>query len=51
LRFFTDYLNGSVYFKTKYPAHNLQRALVQFQLAASIESQKNTIDKIIRDMQ
>lgn len=51
LRFFTDYLNGSVYFKTKYPEHNLLRALVQFQLAQSIESQEKTISDIISDMQ
>jgi Ser/Thr protein kinase RdoA (MazF antagonist) len=50
LRFFTDYLNGSVYFKTKYPEHNLLRALVQFRLAESIESQESTIGKIIGDM-
>jgi Phosphotransferase enzyme family len=50
LRFFTDYLNGSVYFKTKYPEHNLLRALVQFRLAESIESQERTIGKIIGDM-
>lgn len=50
LRFFTDYLNGSVYFKTKYPEHNLLRALVQFRLAESIESQERTIGNIISDM-
>jgi hypothetical protein len=50
LRFFSDYLNGSIYFKTKYPEHNLLRALVQFRLAESIESQARTIDNIIRDM-
>jgi Ser/Thr protein kinase RdoA (MazF antagonist) len=48
LRFFTDYLAGNVYFKVKYPEHNLQRALVQFQLAASIESQEDTIRQIIK---
>ncbi len=50
LRFFTDYLNGSIYFKTKYPEHNLLRALVQFRLAESIESQERTIGNIISDM-
>jgi Ser/Thr protein kinase RdoA (MazF antagonist) len=50
IRFFTDYLNGSIYFKTKYPEHNLARALVQFRLAESIESQENTINKIIQDV-
>jgi Ser/Thr protein kinase RdoA (MazF antagonist) len=50
IRFFTDYLNGNIYFKTQYPEHNLSRALVQFRLAESIESQENTINKIIQDV-
>jgi Ser/Thr protein kinase RdoA (MazF antagonist) len=50
LRFFTDYLEGNVYFKTKYPEHNLARALVQFQLTKSIESQESAIRGIIQDM-
>jgi Ser/Thr protein kinase RdoA (MazF antagonist) len=50
IRFFTDYLNGNVYFKTQYPEHNLLRALIQFRLAESIESQENTINKIIQDV-
>ncbi|MEP6895151.1 MAG: aminoglycoside phosphotransferase family protein, partial [Chloroflexota bacterium] len=36
LRFFTDHLAGNVYFKVKYPEHNLHRALVQFKLTESI---------------
>jgi Ser/Thr protein kinase RdoA (MazF antagonist) len=44
LRFFTDYLNGDRYFKVKYDGHNLLRALVQFQLTASIEQQQTTIE-------
>ena len=39
LRFFCDHLQGDTYFKADYPDHNLQRALVQFQLSASIENQ------------
>jgi hypothetical protein len=50
LRFFTDYLNGSVYFKTKYPEHNLARALVQFRLTESIEAQETTINQIIQEV-
>lgn len=26
IRFLADYLNGDVYFKTKYPQHNLDRS-------------------------
>ncbi|MBM4288837.1 MAG: aminoglycoside phosphotransferase family protein [Deltaproteobacteria bacterium] len=49
LRFVTDYLAGNAYFKARHPEHNLWRALVQFQLTASIESQAGTIQTIIRD--
>ena len=47
LRFFTDYLAGNVYFKVKYPKHNLARALVQFKLTESIEMQESAIRKMI----
>lgn len=50
LRFFTDYLAGNVYFKVRYPEHNLSRALVQFKLTESIESQATAIRAIIQDM-
>ena len=46
LRFFTDFLAGDVYFRAKYPEHNLNRALVQFKVAASVEAQEATIRKI-----
>jgi len=50
LRFFSDYLNNDIYFKSNYPQHNLQRALVQFQLAKSIESQVDEIKNLISDL-
>ena len=50
LRFFTDYLAGNVYFKVKYPDHNLARALVQFKLTESIERQETAIQKLITDL-
>jgi Ser/Thr protein kinase RdoA (MazF antagonist) len=50
LRFFTDYLEGNVYFKVRRPEHNLARALVQFRLTQSIESQETTIRNIIQDI-
>jgi Ser/Thr protein kinase RdoA (MazF antagonist) len=50
LRYFTDYLEGNVYFKVKRPDHNLLRALVQFRLAESIESQEKDIRDIIREV-
>jgi Ser/Thr protein kinase RdoA (MazF antagonist) len=50
LRFFTDHLAGNVYFKVKYPTHNLDRALVQFKLTESIEAQEQSIRKIIQEL-
>jgi hypothetical protein len=50
LRFFTDYLEGNVYFKASHQEHNLARALVQFKLTQSIESQEEAIRLIIRNM-
>ena len=43
LRFFTDYLEGNVYYKVKHRQHNLTRALVQFRLVESIEAQEADI--------
>jgi len=50
LRFFTDYLAGDVYFKVKHPQHNLDRALVQFQLTKSIEMQEEALKSMIESM-
>lgn len=50
LRFFSDHLAGDIYFKTQRPQHNLQRALVQFQLAASIRAQKQAIQSVIAQL-
>jgi len=44
LRFFTDYLNGDIYFKISDANHNLRRSRVQFKLLSSIEEQ---YDKMI----
>ncbi len=50
LRFFTDYLEGNVYFKIRRPEHNIIRALVQFKLTESIESQEKAIRSIIKGL-
>ena len=50
LRFFTDYLEGNVYFKARYREHNLARALVQFRLTESIESQEGAIRGLIKEL-
>ncbi|WP_027137018.1 phosphotransferase enzyme family protein [Gaetbulibacter saemankumensis] len=43
LRFLTDYLNGDIYYKIKYPEHNFDRAKNQFKLLESLNQQ---IDKL-----
>jgi Ser/Thr protein kinase RdoA (MazF antagonist) len=47
LRFYTDYLEGNVYFKISHPTQNLDRAMVQFRLVESIEQQEDEIRGII----
>lgn len=37
LRFMTDYLNDDIYYKTKYPEHNLVRSMNQFKLIQSFD--------------
>ncbi|WP_242082364.1 phosphotransferase enzyme family protein [Aestuariivivens sediminis] len=43
LRFLTDYLNNDIYYKTKYPEHNLDRAKNQFKLIDSMVHQMDVI--------
>lgn len=50
LRFFTDYLEGNVYFTSSDDQHNLARALVQFKLTESIEQQESIIKQIINNL-
>jgi Ser/Thr protein kinase RdoA (MazF antagonist) len=47
LRFFQDYLAGDVYFKVRYPEHNLHRARVQFRLCESIETRERMIREVL----
>jgi len=44
MRFLTDYIDGDVYFKTKYPEHNLVRTRTQFALVKAIE---DNYDKLL----
>ena len=48
LRFLTDFLEGDVYFKTKRPNHNLQRAANQFALVRSLEAQRLTMESVVQ---
>ena len=47
LRFFTDYLDGDRYFKTRYPDQNLDRAVNQFRFCAAIGQHSNELKKLI----
>jgi hypothetical protein len=47
MRFFCDHLEGDVYFKVNHARHNLERALVQFRLAESIEAQEPELRELI----
>ena len=47
-RFLTDYVLGDVYFKTKYPGHNLERARNQIALAKDIIKKREVMDDILK---
>lgn len=47
-RFLTDYLDGDVYFKTKYPTHNLVRCHTQFKLVECMEKVSDEMIKIAK---
>ena len=48
MRFLTDFIEGDVYFKTKRPGHNLERARNQFALLRSLEAQRATMERIVK---
>jgi Ser/Thr protein kinase RdoA (MazF antagonist) len=48
LRFFTDHLEGDVYFKVSRRGQNLARALVQFRLAQSIDEHFDELRGIVQ---
>ena len=50
LRFFQDHLAGNVYFKTKVPEQNLNRARVQFRLCESIEARERSIRNLLKKL-
>ena len=47
LRFLTDYLNNDIYYKTKYPEHNLIRAKNQFALLKNLMLHEVEMQNII----
>ncbi len=46
-RFFKDYLDGDLYFKTAYPEHNLVRARSQMALVADMERKWDEMSRIV----
>lgn len=50
VRFLTDYINGDIYFKIKYPTHNKDRFYNQYLLLRDIETKADTISKFASDM-
>ena len=50
VRFLWDYLNGDVYWKVKYPKHNLVRAQNQFALVKSIEEKMPEINAFVESL-
>ncbi len=49
IRFLTDHLEGDVYFKTRRPGHNLDRARNQFALLRSLSSQALAMEAIVKN--
>ena len=47
VRFFADYINGDIYFKTKYPEHNLVRTRNQMALFRSVMAHKAEMEAFI----
>lgn len=47
MRFLADFIDGDVYFSTKYPEHNLVRCRTQFRLAEEMEKSMDEMSKIV----
>ena len=47
MRFLTDYLEGSTYFKTAYPEHNLVRCRTQFELVKQMLEKEEELKNIL----
>lgn len=50
MRFLTDYLENDIYFKVKYPEHNLIRARTQFKLVEEIEKNYGKLQNIVTNI-
>ena len=50
LRFLMDYIDGDVYYKIKYPDHNLARTHAQYKLLRSMEDQLPEMKRIVNEI-
>ena len=50
LRFLMDYIDGDVYYKIKYPEHNLVRTRSQMALLRSMEDQYEQMKEIVKEL-
>jgi Ser/Thr protein kinase RdoA (MazF antagonist) len=51
IRFLTDYLNNDIYYGSKYPGHNLNRAKNQFKLLNEYVQAETKFKKLIADLE
>ncbi len=49
IRFLTDYIDGDIYYKTRYDTHNLMRAKNQLALLKSIELQSDAMQEVVKN--
>jgi len=49
VRFLDDYIQGSPYFKTNYPEHNLVRTRCQIALAKDMEKNMEKMEQIVKN--
>ena len=50
LRFLTDYLQGDVYFRIRYPEHNLDRTRTQMALLRDMEKKWKEMNDVVREL-
>lgn len=50
LRFLMDYINGDIYYKIKYPDHNIVRTRSQYRLLVDMENKYDEMVNIIREL-
>jgi len=50
MRFLTDYLDGDIYFRTKRPAQNLDRARVHFKLLQCMQQSRGALERVVEGL-